>query len=70
MEILKENISGEKYSLLIDESADIFVTKVLGVTVRYFSRILQKIVSSFLGIVKLEDGTAATAQSIVNGVKE
>lgn len=67
MESLKDDIADEKYSLLIDESTDIAVTKLLGVIVRYFSRKLRKIVSTFLGIVELQDGTA---QSIVNAIKK
>lgn len=67
MDSLKEDIADEKYSLLIDESTDISVVKLLGVTVRYFSRKLKKTVSTFLGIVELEDGTA---QSIVSAIKK
>lgn len=35
---LKEDIAGEKYGLLTDESTDLVVTKFLGVTVRYQSK--------------------------------
>ncbi|XP_066941394.1 zinc finger protein 862-like [Macrobrachium rosenbergii] len=65
--ILKADIGAEKYSLIIDESTDISVIKLLGVTVRYFSREFKKIASTFLGIVELEYGTT---QSIVNALKK
>lgn len=63
---LVADIKDQEYSLLIDESTDISVSKLLGVTVRYFSESLKKIISTFLGLVELEDGTAA---SIVNALK-
>lgn len=44
---------------MIDESTDISIVKLLGVTIRYFSKTLQIIVSTFLGLVELPDGTAA-----------
>lgn len=63
-----QDITDEKYSFLIDELTDISVIKLVGVTMRYFSsRNLRKIMSTFLGIVKLQNGTA---QSIVNAIKK
>lgn len=59
------DIGDQEYSILIDESTDVSVSKLLGVTVRYFSLTLKKIVSTFLGLVELEDGTA---NGIVNGL--
>lgn len=53
--------------MLIDESTEISVTKLLGVTVRYYSRELGKIVATFLAIAELEDGTAL---SIVSAIKQ
>ncbi|CAG5046128.1 unnamed protein product [Parnassius apollo] len=60
------DLGDQEYSLLIDESTDILVLKMLGVSIRYFSRSLKKIISTFLGLVEIEDGTAV---SIVNGIK-
>lgn len=60
------DLGDQEYSLLIDESTDISVLKMLGVSIRYFSRSLKKIISTFLGLVAIEDGTAV---SIVNGIK-
>ena len=60
------DLGDQEYSLLLDESMDILVSKLLGISIRYFSRSLKTIVSTFLGLVELEDGTA---NSIANGVK-
>lgn len=59
------DLGDQEYSLLL-ESTDISVSKLLGISIRYFSRSLKTIISTFLGLVELEDGTA---NSIVNGVK-
>lgn len=63
---LVDDIGDQEYSVLIDESTDVSVSKLLGVTVRYFSKSVKKIISTFLGLVELEDGTA---NNIVNGLK-
>ena len=65
--ILREDVGDSHYSILIDESTDITVTKLLGVVMRYFSKSLERIVSTHLGLVNLEDGCA---QSIVNAIKQ
>ncbi|XP_068205152.1 uncharacterized protein [Palaemon carinicauda] len=64
---LREDIGDAKYSLIIDESTDISVVKLLGVVIRYFSQKLQKIISTHLGLVEIESGTAA---SIVCAIKK
>ena len=65
--ILREDVGDSHYSILIDESTDITVTKLLGVVMRYFSKSLERIVSTHLGLVNVEDGCA---QSIVNAIKQ
>ena len=55
---LRKDIGENCYSLIIDESTDITAHKQLCVIVRYFSRSLKRIVSSFLGLITLESGTA------------
>lgn len=55
---MRDDIGNSKYSLLIDESTDIAIIKLLGVTIRYFSKTLQKIVSTYLGLIEIESGTA------------
>ncbi|GBP43091.1 hypothetical protein EVAR_96353_1 [Eumeta japonica] len=59
-------LGDQEYSLLLDESTDISISKMLGVSIRYYSRSLKAIISTFLGLVEIEDGTA---NSIVNGIK-
>lgn len=65
-EEIVSDLRDQEYSLLLDESTDISVSKMLGVSIRYFSRSLKTIISTFLGLVEIEDGTA---NSIVNGIK-
>lgn len=63
---LKNDIGFSKYSLLIDESIDISVSKYLGIGIIYFSKLLNKIVTTFL---ILEELTECTAIAIVDAVK-
>lgn len=63
---LKNNIGFSKYSLLIDESTDISVSKYFGIGIIYFSKLLNKIVTTFLS---LEELTECTAIAIVDAVK-
>lgn len=63
---LKNDIGFSKYSLLIDESTDISVLKYLGIGINYFSKLLNKIVTTFLS---LEELTECTAIAIVDAVK-
>jgi len=55
------------YSLLIDESTDITVNKMLGIAIRYYSVEQKKIISTFLRLIYIENGTA---ESIVNAIKK
>lgn len=66
IEEIVSDLGDQEYSLLLDESTDISVSKILGISIRYFSRSLKTIISTFLGLVEIEDGTA---NSIVNGIK-
>lgn len=56
---ISERISDKKYSLLLDESTDVSVTKYLGIVVRYFSFDQNKVVSAFLALQSLESSDAA-----------
>jgi hypothetical protein len=51
------------FSLLLDESTDITVDKMLGFTIRYFSEPKNSIVSTFLGLNEVDSGKA---EDIVN----
>lgn len=55
---LVADVGDQRFSLLLDESTDISVSKYLGVVIRYFSDTKQTIVSTFLGLVQLEGGDA------------
>ena len=54
-------------NLIIDESTDISVIKLLGIVIRYFRKKMQKIISTYLGLVEIENGTALC---IVNAIKK
>ncbi|KAJ8914027.1 hypothetical protein NQ315_012051 [Exocentrus adspersus] len=65
MQELKNDIESSPYSILIDESTDISVTKYLGVSIIYFSKPLSKIVTTCLGLWELE---TADAEGITNTI--
>ncbi|XP_045489241.1 zinc finger protein 862-like, partial [Pieris rapae] len=54
----QKGTGGQKYSLLLDESTDVSVTKYLGVVIRYFSSDKNKVVSAFLALQPLESSDA------------
>ena len=49
------------YSLIIDESTDITTNKQLCIVIRYYSEVKKWMISTFLGLVILEE-TSANAQ--------
>ncbi|XP_029443390.1 uncharacterized protein LOC115083609 [Rhinatrema bivittatum] len=67
LEELVQDISKVPYSLIVDESTDVSSTKQLCVVVRYFSRALNRMVSTFLGLIDLESETADGIASSVLG---
>lgn len=60
---LCKDIGENEYSLIIDESTDIATQKQLCVVVRYPSFEKKKIVTSFLGLIKVANGTAEAVTS-------
>jgi len=60
---LVNDVNNTSYSLIIDESTDVSTKKLLCVVVRYFSTALNRIVSTFLGLVELEGETADAISS-------
>ncbi|XP_075151745.1 E3 SUMO-protein ligase KIAA1586-like [Haematobia irritans] len=66
-EDLRNDIGKSKFSILLDESTDISVTKLLGIVINYFSMERGKITSTFLGLVQLDSGDAV---GIVNALLE
>lgn len=65
--ILRKDIDDNKFSLLVDESTDISVNKLLGVAICYFSIDSKDIVSTYLGLVELNK---CDAQGISTGVRQ
>ena len=64
---LKNDIGEGMFSLLVDESTDISVNKLLGVAIIYYSNTSNRIVSTFLKLAELEECNAA---AIVNAIKK
>ena len=64
---LIKDVGDGYYSLLIDESTDITVNKMLGIAIRYYSQDNMRIVSTFLGLIHIQDGTA---ECIVLAIKK
>ncbi|XP_031328721.1 uncharacterized protein LOC116159845 [Photinus pyralis] len=65
---LIEDIGNNPYSLIIDESTDISVSKMLGIVIRYHSINLNKIVTTHLELAHIEDGTAKCITETVKQV--
>jgi len=64
---LLSDIGDRKYSLLLDESNDVSVNKLLGIVIIYYSYKQGKIIASFLALTKLE---TCNAEGIVNALKK
>uniref|UniRef100_A0A1A7ZYI7 Uncharacterized protein n=1 Tax=Nothobranchius furzeri TaxID=105023 RepID=A0A1A7ZYI7_NOTFU len=62
---LVADIGSNKYSLLLDESTDVSVSKYLGIVVRYFSEGKGHVVDTFLGLLELEGGDAKSIAKAV-----
>lgn len=65
--LLKNDIGDGPYSLILDESTDISVTKLLGIVVQYFSKMSLEIVTSFLTLTELKKGDS---ESITEAIKK
>ena len=57
-EELRKDIQDVPFSLLVNEFTDISVTKLLGVSIRYYSKTVQKIVKTFLSLLELQQADA------------
>ncbi|CAG4969372.1 unnamed protein product [Parnassius apollo] len=62
---LLKDIGTQKYSIILDESTDVSVSKYMGIIIRYFSLNTNNIVSSFLSLEPIE---RADARSIVTSL--
>lgn len=63
---LRSDIGDSMYSILVDESTDISVTKLLAIAIIYHSKTSDRIVSTFLSLAELEK---CDAESIVAAIK-
>lgn len=61
-----QDVGDQHYSLVLDESTDIAVQKMLGIVIQYVSVNLEEVVSTFLGIIHIADGTAETMGKAVD----
>lgn len=61
------DIGDNKFSLLLDESTDVTVSKLLGIVIIYYSRKHKKVIHTFLSLITLEN---CDANGIVNALKE
>jgi hypothetical protein len=62
---LLNSIGSRHYSILIDESINISVIKLLGITILYFSKDISEVVSTYLVLVEM---TTCDAVSITNAI--
>lgn len=58
LENLIIDVGNSKYSLIVDESTDVSVSKYMAYCIRYFSKSMQSINNEFLGLVVVERATA------------
>ncbi|XP_047736335.1 SCAN domain-containing protein 3-like [Hyalella azteca] len=56
-DVLSENLSGKKFSLIVDESTDVSVSKNLCILVRYFNDHSQHVETDLLALVPVTDAT-------------
>lgn len=64
---LDDDLKDMPYSLLIDESTDVSVTKYLGIVIIYYSKILKQVVETFLDMPELPE---CNAEAIVTTLKD
>lgn len=65
MKMITSYVGDKKFSLLLDESTDVSVSKYLGVVIRYFSAKKRTLVSTFLGLAELEAGDAKSIATAI-----
>lgn len=65
LKMITSDVVDEKFSLLLDKSTDVSVSKYLGVVIRYFGAKKRTLVSTFLGLVELGAGDA---KSIIKAI--
>lgn len=63
---LRTDIGDSKFSLLIDESNDISITKLLGIVIRYYSASKKAIIVTYLDMIELNE---CDSETICNALK-
>ena len=66
---LHDDIQSTPFSLLVDESTDVSTSKNMGVSIKYYSPTTKKVVSTFLGLVKVAGSDALHLEGEVRQVK-
>lgn len=59
---LRDEIQDAPFSLLIDESTDVAVNKLLGVSIRYWSVSHEKVISTFLSLIEVNQCDAISLE--------
>ncbi|KAH6937588.1 hypothetical protein HPB50_001868 [Hyalomma asiaticum] len=67
-ETLARDLSTKSFSILVDETTDISVKKLVCISVRYYSDIVKKVVSTFLDMKEISDGRAESIYETVKAV--
>ncbi|XP_076049662.1 uncharacterized protein LOC143030398 [Oratosquilla oratoria] len=62
---LKKDLDGEKFALLVDESADVGAVKYLCIAIRYCSKKEKRIVTEFVGLIPVNDTTGEALFSVI-----
>jgi len=65
------SIGNQPYSILVDESTDISMTKYLGITIMYFNNEMGQLTSTYQALVEMESSDAeAITTAIKNTLKK
>ena len=65
---LNNDIDEAGYSIFIDKSTDISVTKFLGIVIIYFNLFQKKIVSTYLALATIEECSAKALENVVKSI--
>jgi hypothetical protein len=67
---LKEDLQDTPFSLMVDETTDISVTKLVAASIRFFSRKQKKIVTTYLGMTEIAKADAVGLDGSVRQLME
>ena len=69
-EELRENIQNTPFSLLVDESTDVSCIELIAISIRYYSKEMEKIVSTYLGLEEIVRPDAFSLEACVRRIME